>query len=118
MGESHELRVDVYGDCRRGLQSDGGVFFGDSYHDDEPVGIEVRMLEYDENVTIWDEDDNMVGRCRMLGWVSVSVGGAKRWKGEILPVPGQPFDFELRSIEKSGLRLQCEDGAMAKSNCP
>ena len=76
------------------------------------------MLAYDENVTIWDEDDNMVGRCRMLGWVSVSVGGAKRWKGEILPVPGQPFDFELRSIEKSGLRLQCEDGAMAKILAP
>jgi hypothetical protein len=72
------------------------------------------MLAYNENVTIKDRDGNVVGRCRMVGWVTISGSGLKSWKGEFQPIPGKSFDFDFPSIEKSGLRVECEDGATAK----
>jgi hypothetical protein len=76
------------------------------------------MLAYDENVTIKDRDGNVVGRCHMLGWVTISDSGQKSWKGEFQPMPGQSFGFDFPSIEKSGLRVECEDGATAKLLTP
>ena len=76
------------------------------------------MLAYDENITIMDSDDNAVGTCRMLAWVTISDSGLKSWKGEILPIAGKPFDFDFPSIEKSWLKIKCEDGAVAKILTP
>ena len=76
------------------------------------------MLAYDEKVTIKDRDGNVLGNCRMVGWVTVSVSGQMNWKGEFLPIAGQPFDFDFPSIEKSGLQVECEDGATAKILTP
>ena len=83
---------------------------------DDTIGA--TMLAYDENITIKDRDGNAVGRCRMLGWVTVTDSGMKSWKGEFIPIAGTPFDFDFPSIEKSGLRVECEDGATAKILTP
>ena len=76
------------------------------------------MLAYDENITIRDGDGNVVGRCRMLGWVITSDSGTRSWMGEFLPIAGTPLDFDFPSIEKSGLQVECEDGATAKILTP
>ena len=76
------------------------------------------MLTYDENITIKDGDGNVVGRCRMLGWVITSDSGIRSWMGEFQPIAGRPFDFDFPSIEKSGLQVECEDGATAKILTP
>jgi hypothetical protein len=80
--------------------------------------IEATMLAFDENVTIKDRDGNVIGRCRLLGWVTISDSGLKSWKGEFQPIPGKPFDFDFPSIERSGLRVECEDGATARLLTP
>ena len=80
--------------------------------------IRATMLAYDENVTIKDSDGNVIGRCRMIGRVTVSDGGLKRWSGEFLPIPGKSFDFDFPSIERSGLRVECDDGATARLLTP
>ena len=72
------------------------------------------MLGYDEIITIKDPYGNVTGRCRMLAWVITSNSGLKSWRGEFLPVPGTSFDFDVQSIERSGLHVECEDGATAK----
>ena len=76
------------------------------------------MLAYDEIVTIKDRYDYVIGRCRMLGWVAFSDSGLKSWIGEFLPIPGKPLEFDYLSIERSGLRVECEDGATAKLLTP
>ena len=76
------------------------------------------MLAYDEIVTIRDSHDQVIGRCRMLGWVSISDSGLKSWTGEFLPLPGKSFEFAFSSIERSGLKVECEDGATAKLLAP
>ena len=76
------------------------------------------MLAYDENVTIKDRDGNVVGRCHMVGWVTTSDSGMKSWKGEFVHIAGQPLDFDFPSIERSGLQVECEDGAKAKILTP
>jgi hypothetical protein len=83
---------------------------------DDTMGA--TMLVYDENITIKDRDGNVIGRCCMLGWVTVSEGGLKSWKGEFLAIAGTPLDFDFPSIEKSGLQIECEDGASAKILTP
>jgi hypothetical protein len=76
------------------------------------------MLAYDENVTIEDSGGNVIGKCRMLGWVTISESGMNSWIGEFLPIPGKSFGFDFPSIERSGLRVECEDGSTAKLLTP
>ena len=76
------------------------------------------MLVYDENITIKDRDGSVIGNCRMLGWVITEDNGLRSWKGEFLPIDGIPFDFDFPSIEKSGLQVECKDGATAKILTP
>ena len=76
------------------------------------------MLAYDEIVTIRDSYGNVIEMCRMLGWVTISDSGLKSWMGEFLPIPGKSFEFDFPSIERSGLGVECEDGATAKLLTP
>ena len=72
------------------------------------------MWAFDENVTLRDMDGVEYGRCRMLGWVSVSDDGVKRWHGELMGTGGSFFDFALVQVEKKALFIECEDGATAR----
>ena len=72
------------------------------------------MLAYDEIVRLRDRDGVEFGRCRMLGWVSISDDGMKRWHGEFMGIGGPFFDFAFAQVEKKGLVVECEDGATAR----
>ena len=72
------------------------------------------MLAYDEIVTIEDSDGKVLGKARMIGWVILREDGQRSWWGEFSPIPGRPFDFDFPSLERSGLRVVCEDGATAR----
>lgn len=76
------------------------------------------MLNFQEKVIIKDINDVALGTCLMRCWVTISVSGTKTWGGEFLPIPGRSFDFAFPSIERSGLRVECEDGATAKLLTP
>jgi len=76
------------------------------------------MLEYDEKVTIKDRDGNVLGNCHMFVWVVTSDSGQRSWRGEFRRLPGIPLDFDFPSIEKSGLTVECEDGATARILTP
>ena len=76
------------------------------------------MLAFDEKVTITDKDGGLIGGCRMVGWVDQNDPGLRRWHGEFMPIAGQPWEFAVTSIERSGLHVVCEDGATAKILAP
>ena len=76
------------------------------------------MLAFDERVTITDRDGGVIGGCRMIGWVEHKEEGFRRWHGEFMPIAGQPWEFAVTSIERSGLKVVCEDGATARILAP
>ena len=76
------------------------------------------MLAFDERVTIKDRDGSVIGRCRMTGWVDQTDPAMRRWHGEFIPIAGQPWEFAVNTIERSGLQIVCEDGATARILAP
>jgi len=76
------------------------------------------MLNFQEKVIIKDRDDTLLGTCLIRCWVTITDSGMKTWGGEFLPIPGRSFDFSFPSIERSGLQVECEDGATAKLLTP
>ncbi len=76
------------------------------------------MLAFDEKVTITDRDGSVIGSCRMVGWVEHKEAGFRRWHGEFVPIAGQPWEFAVTAIERSGLQVVCEDGATARILAP